>query len=113
MSVISFVDIVLNDILSVVGGSAEFYFPFTFRNSNPQFVRITANKSRSTGKSFTALILYGMKKKYRILLKDFLLMAELKREEDLKFSDGEQIQVKIKRVDPQNDMLKLEYAGKI
>lgn len=65
------------------------------------------------GESFTALILYGMKKKYRILLKDFLLMAELKREEGLKFSEGEQVRVKIKRVDPQNDMLKVEYGGPV
>jgi exoribonuclease-2 len=63
------------------------------------------------GEVFSALILYGMKKKYRILLKDFLFMAELKREYGLNFSGGERIQVKIKRVDPQNDLLKLEYVG--
>jgi exoribonuclease-2 len=63
------------------------------------------------GEIFSALILYGMKKKYRILLKDFLLMAELKREYGLNFSGGERIRVKIKRVDPQNDLLKLEYVG--
>ena len=63
------------------------------------------------GEKFSALILYGMKKKYRILLKDFLLWAELKRENGQNFSGGERIQVKIKKVDPQNDLLKLEYAG--
>jgi ABC-type dipeptide/oligopeptide/nickel transport system ATPase subunit len=52
-----------------------------------------------------------MKKKYRILLTDILLMAELKREYGLNFSGGERIRVKIKRVDPQNDLLKLEYVG--
>ena len=63
------------------------------------------------GDVFSALILYGMKKKYRILLKDMLLMAELKREYGLNFSGGERIRVKIKKVDPQNDSLKLEYVG--
>ena len=63
------------------------------------------------GENFSALILYGMKKKYRILLKDFLLWAELKREKGQNFSGGEQIQVKIKKVDPRNDLLKVEYAG--
>ncbi len=63
------------------------------------------------GENFSALILYGMKKKYRVLLKDFMFMAELKRENGRNFFAGEQIQIKIKKVDPQNDLLKLEYTG--
>jgi ABC-type dipeptide/oligopeptide/nickel transport system ATPase subunit len=64
------------------------------------------------GENFSALILYEMKKKYRILLKDFLLMAELKRENGQNFSGGEQIRVKIIKSDPQNNLLKLEFVGK-
>ena len=63
------------------------------------------------GEKFSALILYEMRKKYRILLKDFLLMAELKRENGQNFSGGEQIRVRIIKSDPQNNLLKLEYAG--
>ena len=52
-----------------------------------------------------------MKKKYRVLLKDFLLMAELKRENGQNFSGGEHIRVRIIKSDPQNNLLKLEYVG--
>ena len=72
---------------------------------------ITKYLQQHVGENFSALILYGMKKKYRVLLKDFMFMAELKRENGRNFFAGEQIQVKIKKVDPQNDLLKLEYTG--
>ena len=62
------------------------------------------------GETFSALVLYEMKKKYRILLKDFLLLAELKRENGRSFSGGEPIRVKIIKSDPQNNLLKLEYV---
>jgi exoribonuclease-2 len=63
------------------------------------------------GETFVALILYEMKKKYRILLKDFLLMAELKRENGQNFSEGEHIRVKIIKSEPKTNLLKLEYVG--
>ena len=63
------------------------------------------------GETFSALILYEMKKRYRILLKDFFLVAELKRENGQNFSGGEPIRVKIIKSDPQNNLLKLEYMG--
>ena len=64
------------------------------------------------GENFPALILYEMKKKDRILLKDFFLVAELKRENGQSFSGGEPIRVKIIKSDPQNNLLKVEYVGK-
>lgn len=63
------------------------------------------------GEKFSALILDTMKKKYRILLTDFLLVAEMKRTNDLNFSGGERIMVRVKKSDPWNDLLSLEFAG--
>jgi exoribonuclease-2 len=62
------------------------------------------------GENFSALILYAMKKSYRILLTDFLLVAEMKREGGMDFSEGDHILVKVKKADPWNALLKLEYA---
>jgi hypothetical protein len=51
-----------------------------------------------------------MKNSYRILLTDFLLVAEMKREGGMDFSEGDHILVKVKKADPWNALLKLEYA---
>jgi exoribonuclease-2 len=63
------------------------------------------------GKSFSALVLYSMKSNYRILLTDFLLIAHMRREEGLEFSEGDRIRVKVSKSDPWNDLLKVEYFG--
>lgn len=64
------------------------------------------------GENFPALVLYGLKKSYRILLTDFLLIAEMKRENGRNFSEGDQILVKVKKSDPWNDVLQVEDAQK-
>jgi len=64
-----------------------------------------------TGEKFPAVVLDSMKSKYRILLTDLLLVVEMKRLEGQDFSAGQSIVVKIKRSDPWNDFLKVEYAG--
>ncbi|MDP6178730.1 MAG: ribonuclease catalytic domain-containing protein [Desulfatiglandales bacterium] len=63
------------------------------------------------GEKFSALILDTMKKKYRILLTDFLLVAEMRRITGQNFSEGERIMVRVKKSDPWNDLLSLEFAG--
>ena len=60
---------------------------------------------------YSALVLYGMKKKYRILLTDFLLVTEMKRENGPDFIEGDHLMVRIKDSDPWNDILRIEYAG--
>jgi exoribonuclease-2 len=60
--------------------------------------------------TFTALVLYEMKNKYRILLKDFLLMAEIKREPRLNLNPADRILVRVRKVDPWTDTLELAYA---
>jgi len=62
------------------------------------------------GESYPALVLYEMKGKYRILLKDFLLVAELKREPRVALHPADQIRVQVKNADPWQDTLELSYA---
>lgn len=63
------------------------------------------------GEKISALILDTMKNRYRVLLKDFLLVVEMKRENGQSFSNGDNIMVKVKKSDPWNDLLTLKYAG--
>jgi exoribonuclease-2 len=63
------------------------------------------------GEKFSALVLDVLRGRYRILLTDFLLVTEMKRVEGQDFFEGQQIIVTVKKVDPWNDLLSLEYAG--
>ena len=62
-------------------------------------------------KEFPAMILDVMKSSYRIILMDYLYVAELKKEAVHDFKAGQHIKVRIKKADPWNDILRLEYAG--
>ena len=62
------------------------------------------------GESFPALVLDELKSKYRILLKDFLLIADLKREPRVALHPADQIRVQVKNADPWQDTLELAYA---
>jgi exoribonuclease-2 len=62
------------------------------------------------GESYAALVLDELKNKYRILLKDFLLVAEIKREPHLALNPGDQILVEVKKADPWLDTLDLVYV---
>ena len=60
------------------------------------------------GERFPALVLDILRNRYRILLTDFLLVTEVKKENSQEFHQGQQIMVKIKKSDPWNDLLSLE-----
>lgn len=62
------------------------------------------------GEKFPALVLDSLKNRYRILLMDFLSVVEMKGESGLTLSEGQMIQVKVKKSDPWNDVLKVEVA---
>jgi exoribonuclease-2 len=64
-----------------------------------------------TGESYAALVLDELKNKYRILLTDFLLVAEIKREPHLVLNPADHILVEVKKADPWLDTLDLAYAG--
>ncbi|MBW1767017.1 MAG: RNB domain-containing ribonuclease [Deltaproteobacteria bacterium] len=63
------------------------------------------------GENISALILDTIRNGYRVLLKDFLLVVEMKRENGQAFSNGDSIMVRVKKSDPRNDLLTIEYAG--
>jgi len=63
------------------------------------------------GERFSATILDTMKNRFRIFLPDFLFVAEIKRENGHDFSPGTSIMVRVKKSDPWNDLLSIEYAG--
>ena len=63
------------------------------------------------GKTLQAIVLDVLKGRYRIILADFYIAVEMKREKDNKLSSGDQIKVKVIRADAWNDILKLEYVN--
>lgn len=64
------------------------------------------------GEPFKALILYPMRSRYRIVLRDILLVTEMDRIEGEEFTGGQEVMVRIKKADPWNDRLQVEYAGR-
>jgi len=63
------------------------------------------------GEEFSALVLDVLRGRCRILLIDFLLVTEMKRDNGQDFFEGQQITVTVKKSDPWNDLLSLVYAG--
>ncbi len=62
-----------------------------------------------TGAELPAIVLEVMKSRYRVILTDFLLTVEIKRETGSKLRSGEKIMVKVAKSDPINDVLTLVY----
>jgi exoribonuclease II len=63
------------------------------------------------GENLPAVILDVMRNRSRLLLMDLLLVVEMKKENGQEFFEGQKIQVRIKRSDPWEDVLRVEYAG--
>ena len=62
------------------------------------------------GKTLNALVLDELKNKYRIVLTDFLMVTDFKRQDGIIFSKGQEILVKVKKADPWDDVITLEYV---
>ena len=62
------------------------------------------------GKTYKALVLDELKNKYRIVLKDFLMVTDFKRQDGIIFSKGQEIQVKVKKADPWDDTITLGFV---
>jgi exoribonuclease-2 len=60
------------------------------------------------GEKFPALVLDVIRNKYRVLLSDVLLIAEVKRENGQNLHEGQEIMVKIRKSDPWEDYLKVD-----
>ncbi len=66
--------------------------------------------SQHLGRRFKALVLDELKRKYRILLTDLLMIAELKRQDGIILKQGQEIYARIKKADAWDNTLVLEYA---
>ncbi len=61
-------------------------------------------------KTYKALVLNELKNKYRIVLKDFLMVTDFKRQNGVIFSKGQEIQVSVKKADPWDDTITLGFV---
>jgi exoribonuclease-2 len=64
--------------------------------------------AQHVGEKFHALVLDVIRNKYRVLLSDVLLIAEVKRENGQNLHEGQEIMVKIRKSDPWEDYLKVD-----
>ena len=65
--------------------------------------------SQNKGKRFKAQVLDELKTKYRIVVNDLLLVAEIKRQAGIILTPGEEILVEVENADPWNDLIKISY----
>ncbi|MEW6669903.1 MAG: RNB domain-containing ribonuclease [Thermodesulfobacteriota bacterium] len=68
--------------------------------------------SRHVGETFPALVMGMGKAKYRIVMTDFLLVTEMKRQEGQGLCEGDHILVKVRKSDPWDGTLRLEPVGR-
>lgn len=66
--------------------------------------------SGKRGEKYKAFILDELKRKYRIVLVDFFVIAEIDRRNGVIVKPGEEIVVEVRMADPWDDVLKLEYG---
>ena len=66
--------------------------------------------SQHKGETYHAVLLDELRRKYRIVLCDFFLIAEIARRDGVIMRPGEEFLVKVEKVDPWDDVLKLEYG---
>ena len=64
--------------------------------------------AQHVGEKFPALVLDVIRNKYRVLLSDVQLIAEVKRENGQNFYEGQEIMVKIRKSNPWEDYLKVD-----
>ena len=69
--------------------------------------------SQNLGKKYKAMVLDDIRSKYRVVLTDFLMTADIKKVEGLLLGQGQYIWVEVKKADPWSDTLVLEYAGRV
>ena len=63
------------------------------------------------GERYPAVVLDEFKRKYRIVLKDFFLVAEINRPNGIIVKPGEEILVEVKKADPWDDEIKIEHVN--
>ncbi|MBW1945815.1 MAG: RNB domain-containing ribonuclease, partial [Deltaproteobacteria bacterium] len=66
--------------------------------------------SQHPGEKYKALVLDELKSKYRIVLRDLFLVAEIKRRNGIILKPGEEILVQVEKAEPWDDLLKLTHV---
>jgi exoribonuclease-2 len=61
-------------------------------------------------KTYNAVLIDELRRKYRIVLCDFFLIAEIARRDGVIMRPGEEFPVKVEKVDPWDDIIKLVYG---
>jgi exoribonuclease II len=69
--------------------------------------------SQHAEERFKAVVLDELKRKYRIVLKDALMIAELRRQDGVILKRGQEIEVRVKKANAWDDMLALEYVDEV
>lgn len=72
---------------------------------------VTKFLSQNKEMPLKAIVLDELKNKYRVILKDFLLISEMKRENGMLLKPGDAIGVKVKKADPWEEVLEIVYRG--
>jgi len=60
---------------------------------------------------YRALVLNDTRNKYRILIKDVMLVAEVRKQPSVQFLPGQEASVRVIKIDPWRDMLELEFTS--
>jgi len=65
--------------------------------------------AENQGKVYNALVLDELKSRYRLVLTDFLIIADIKRQNGMILNPGQEIRVRVDKADPWEDRLDLTW----
>ena len=66
--------------------------------------------SKNIGERYKAFILDELKSRYRVVIEEFQLITEIKRQNGMIYRTGQKITVEIKRAEPRNDLLEVQIC---
>jgi hypothetical protein len=67
--------------------------------------------ARNQGRLYPALVLSDTKTRYRVLLQDLMLVAEIKKQPEHQLLPGQQTFVRAVKADPWKDVLDLDFTA--
>ena len=67
--------------------------------------------AQNQGRIYPALVLSDTKTRYRVLLKDLMLVAEIKKQPEHQFLPGQQAYVRAVKADPWKNLIELDFTG--
>ena len=67
--------------------------------------------AQNSERRYRALVLNDTRNKYRILIKDVMLVSEVRKQPSVQFLPGQEASVRVIKIDPWRDMLELEFTS--